>query len=90
MNMRTMPPAQRRRTVVRQVRKRLALSIFEAKYHNDETGRTAHAPKIVLKVVLLAYSRGLIASRKIEPACGTSGFRSWSGPMYPSAQSSGS
>jgi transposase len=51
------------------VEKRLDMSIFEGKYRNDETGRTASDPKILLKVVLLAYSRGLISSRKIEQAC---------------------
>jgi transposase len=49
------------------VEKRLDMSIFEGKYRNDETGRAAYDPKILLKVVLLAYSRGLISSHKIEP-----------------------
>jgi transposase len=44
-------------------------SIFNERYHNDETGRWAYNPKILLKVVLFAYSRGLISSRKIERAC---------------------
>ena len=51
------------------VEKRLDMSIFHGKYRNDETGRAAYDPKILLKVVLLAYSRGLISSRKIEQAC---------------------
>jgi transposase len=51
------------------VEKRLDMSVFEGKYCNDETGRAAYDPKILLKVVLLAYSRGLISSRKIEQAC---------------------
>ncbi len=51
------------------VEKRLDMSVFDGNYHNDETGRTAYDPKILLKVVLLAYSRGLISSRKIERAC---------------------
>jgi len=51
------------------VEKRLDMSIFDGKYRNDETGRAAYDPKILLKVVLLAYSRGLISSRKIEQAC---------------------
>ena len=38
-------------------------------YQNDQTGRCAYNPKVLLKVVLLAYSRGLISSRKIERAC---------------------
>jgi len=51
------------------VDKRLDMSIFQSKYRNDETGRAAYDPKILLKVVLLAYSRGLISSRRIEQAC---------------------
>jgi transposase len=51
------------------VEKRLDMSIFAGKYRNDETGRSAYDPKVLLKVVLLAYSRGLISSRKIEQAC---------------------
>ena len=44
-------------------------SIFASRYTNDETGCPAYAPKVLLKVVLLAYSRGIISSRKIEQAC---------------------
>ena len=51
------------------VDKRLNMSIFQSKYRNDETGRAAYDPKILLKVVLLAYSRGLISSRRIEQTC---------------------
>jgi transposase len=45
------------------------MSVFEDKYKNDDTGRSAYDPKILLKVVLLGYSRGLISSRQIERAC---------------------
>jgi len=48
---------------------RMDMSVFDSKYQNDETGRRAYDPKILLKVVLLAYSRGLISSRQIEQAC---------------------
>jgi len=51
------------------VEKHMNLSIFDGKYKNDETGRPAYDPKILLKVVLLGYSRGLISARKIEQAC---------------------
>ena len=44
-------------------------SIFERRGKNDDTGCPAHEPKVLLQVVLLAYSRGIIASRTIEPAC---------------------
>ena len=51
------------------VETRMDMSIFDDNYRNDETGRRAYDPKILLKVVLFAYSRGLISSRKIERAC---------------------
>jgi transposase len=51
------------------VETRMNMSIFDDNYQNDETGRHAYDPKILLKVVLFAYSRGLISSRRIERAC---------------------
>jgi transposase len=51
------------------VENRMDMSIFDANYQNDETGRSAYDPKILLKVVLLGYSRGLTSSRQIERAC---------------------
>ena len=51
------------------VETRMDLSLFDEKYKNDETGRSAYNPKILLKVVLFAYSRGLTGSRRIEKAC---------------------
>ena len=51
------------------VETRMDTSIFDDKYRNDETGRWAYDPKILLKIVLFGYSRGLISSRKIERAC---------------------
>jgi transposase/IS5 family transposase len=51
------------------VENRMDMSIFDGRYTNDDTGRWAYDPKVLLKVVLLAYSRGLMTSRKIEGAC---------------------
>jgi transposase len=51
------------------VETRLDLTCFDEKYKNDETGRFAYDPEILLKIVLFAYSRGLIGSRRIEQAC---------------------
>ena len=48
---------------------RMDMSVFDAKYQNDDTGRRAYDPRLLLKVVLLACSRGLISSRQIERAC---------------------
>lgn len=47
----------------------LDLSEFESRYKNDDNGAPAYEPAVLLKIVLLAYSRGLIGSRRIEAAC---------------------
>lgn len=51
------------------VDEKLDLSIFHHKYRNEETGRPAYDPALLLKIVLLAYSRGVTSSRKIEALC---------------------
>lgn len=45
------------------------LSGLERRYVNDETGAPAYDPAVMLKIVLLAYSRGMVSSRLIERAC---------------------
>lgn len=45
------------------------LSVFDARYRNDEVGASAYHPGVLLKVVLLGYARGLTSSRDIERAC---------------------
>ncbi len=57
-------------TINELVENKLDLSVFEGRYQNDETGATAINPKVLLKVILFAYSRGMISSRQIERACG--------------------
>lgn len=47
----------------------LDLAGLDARFRNDETGATAYDPRVMLKIVLLAYSRGLVSSRRIEAAC---------------------
>lgn len=47
----------------------LDLSSLRGRYKNDEQGASAYDPAVLLKIVLLAYSRGLIGSRRIEAAC---------------------
>ena len=44
-------------------------SVFEERYANDETGAPAIDPAILLKIVLFAYSRGIVSSRTIARAC---------------------
>jgi transposase len=48
----------------------LDMDIFESRYCNDDTGAPAYDPRILLKVALYAYSRGIIGSRKIAMKCG--------------------
>ena len=63
----------------------LDLSALDARYANDETGATAYDPRVMLKIVLLAYSRGLISSRRIEAACRQNvQFMALSGDSQPS------
>jgi transposase len=52
------------------VEERLDLSMFNDRYCNDETGRQAIDPKVLTKIVLFGYSRGMISSRSLERACG--------------------
>ena len=47
----------------------LDLSEFHARYRNDVEGAPAFDPAVLLKIVLLAYSRGIVSSRKMEAAC---------------------
>lgn len=45
------------------------LSSFDARFQNDETGAPAYPPGMLLKVVLCAYSHGVVSSRGIERLC---------------------
>lgn len=45
------------------------LSYLDGRYQNDENGAPAYNPRILLKVVLLAYSRGITSSREIARCC---------------------
>lgn len=47
----------------------LDLTAMDAQFKNDEVGASAYNPRVMLKIVLLAYSQGLISSRSIEQAC---------------------
>lgn len=52
---------------------KLDLSIFYARYHNDQGkgGRTAYDPAILLRIILFAYSKGITSSREIQWCCET-------------------
>jgi transposase len=45
------------------------LSVFDKRYNNDKTGAPAYDPRILLKIVLFAYSKGITSSRKIAECC---------------------
>jgi transposase len=47
----------------------LDLRSMDERFRNDENGAPAYAPSVLLKVILFAYSRGMLSSRAIEQAC---------------------
>ena len=47
----------------------LTLAEFESRFCNDFCGASAYPPAVLLKLVLLAYSRGIVSSRAIAQAC---------------------
>ena len=47
------------------VNEHLDMSIFDSRYNNDETGRLAYDPAMLLRVILSAYARGFTSSRQI-------------------------
>ena len=53
------------------IEKKIDLSCFDSNYNNDKTGSKAILPSVLLKVILFAYSKGIISSRNIENACRT-------------------
>ena len=62
-------PGTLEHTINRLVDENIDLSVFDERYNNDVTGAAAIHPKILLKVILLAYAKGMISSRQIERAC---------------------
>jgi transposase len=47
----------------------LDLSIFDSRFRNDETGAPAYDPRILLKIILFGYARGITSSREIAKCC---------------------
>lgn len=62
-------PGSLEQTINELVEKHIDLSVFDERYSNDETGASAIHPKVLLKIILFAYSKGLISSRQMERAC---------------------
>jgi transposase len=48
---------------------KLNVSKFVERVRNDDGGAPAYDPKIMLKIVIYAYSKGMLSSREIEKAC---------------------
>lgn len=42
----------------------LDVSGFDARFCNDATGAAAYPPAMLLKVILFAYSQGIVSSRR--------------------------
>jgi transposase len=47
----------------------IELEGFEARFKNDAVGAPGYNPAVLLKIVLLAYSKGIVRSREIEALC---------------------
>ncbi len=50
---------------------KLDLSVFHDRYRNDDGGRPAIDPAILLKIILFAYAKGITSSREIQWCCET-------------------
>ncbi len=51
------------------VENKLDLSVYFSYYRNEDNGRPAYNPAILLKIILFAYSKGITSSREIEWCC---------------------
>lgn len=51
------------------IENRIDVSAFDADYNNSDTGRLAYHPKLLLKIILYAYSKGITSSREIAWSC---------------------
>jgi len=64
--------------------KYIDFSIFYHKYNNDHRGAPAYHPKVLLKIILYAYSLGIFRSRRIEELCKSNiNFITLSGDAHP-------
>ena len=50
---------------------KLDLSLFYPEYNNEDGGRPAYDPALLLKIILYAYSKGVTSSREIQWHCET-------------------
>src|SRR5258706_14255498 len=63
-----LPPGSLEHALHHLIEERIAESWFDDLYANDEIGRPADSAKLLLKVRPLGYARGLLGSRRLEPA----------------------
>ncbi|MEM9398230.1 MAG: IS1182 family transposase, partial [Pseudomonadota bacterium] len=56
-------------TLHRLIDEHIDLTAFHERYANDGGGRSAYDPAILLKIILLAYSKGITSSREIQWQC---------------------
>ncbi len=66
---RQLPPGTFEHALNHLLDQELDLSGFDARFCNDATGASAYPPTLLLKVVLFAYSRGIVSSRAMAAAC---------------------
>ena len=54
------------------VEDKMDMSRFDERYKNDDTGHSAYDPKVLLKIVLLAYAREIsfLSQRRQSTSCG--------------------
>lgn len=64
-----LPPGSLEYALHHLIEERIEESWFDDLYANEEFGRPAYSPKLLLKVILLGYARGLLGSRRLERAC---------------------
>ena len=53
------------------IEEHIDLSAFHSRYKNDDQGRVAYDPAILLKIILYAYRKGITSSREIQHQCET-------------------
>ena len=51
------------------IEEHIDLAPFAARYANDDTGRLAYDPAVLLKIVLYGYYKGIVSSRRLAEAC---------------------
>lgn len=56
-------------TINEMVEHEIDMSFFDIHYKNNVTGASAYNPKILLKIVLYAFSHGIVSCRRIAECC---------------------